>query len=87
MVAVASVSGRLTLGPDGGPTEVGPPGGAPLASEKLVNASSVTAPARVVRDSSPITPLVADAAWGKIGPAATTPKAATATAVALADIA
>jgi hypothetical protein len=66
---------------------VGPPGGAPLASEKLVNASSVTAPARVVNDSSPITPLVADAAWERIGLAATTPKAATATAVALADIA
>jgi hypothetical protein len=66
---------------------VGPTGNAPLASEKLVNASSVTAPARVVNDSSPITPLVPDAAWIKIGLAATTLKVATATAVALADIA
>jgi hypothetical protein len=53
IVAVASVPGRLPLAADGG---------APLASEKLVNASSVTAPVRVVSDSSPITALLADAA-------------------------
>jgi len=86
IVAVASVATRLTLAADGGPTDVPPPGGAPLASEKPVNASSVTAPVRVVSDSSPITALLTNAAWENIGLAAATHKAATETATVLAGI-
>ena len=81
IVAVASVAGRLTLAADGGA-----PGGAPLISEKPVNASSVTAPVWVVSDSSPITALLADAAWENIGLPAATQKAATETAAILGGI-
>jgi hypothetical protein len=86
IVAVASVAGRLPLAADGGPTDVSPPGGAPLASEKLVNASSVTAPVRVVNDSSPTTALPADAACENIGLAAATHKTTAEAAAVLAAI-
>jgi len=85
MLAVASVSGRLTLGRTGAHRS-GPTGNAPLASEKLVNASSVTAPAGSLMTAHR-SPAGARRRWIKIGLAATTLKVATATAVALADIA
>jgi hypothetical protein len=69
------------LHPSGG----APADGAPLANKKPVNASSVTAPARVVSDSSPIIGLLAAGTWEITGLAAGMHTAATETAAILAN--
>jgi hypothetical protein len=81
MVAVASVTTRPALASAGASGD-----GAPIASEKPVNASSVTAPPRAVSDSSPINGLLAAATWESTGLAAEMHTAATEKAAVLANI-